>query len=136
MKRIILFVVAALLFVGAQSLYAQCEKGKACCAKDKQKAALTQLKNVTKSELTSLLETKNVIVVDARDADSYSAGHIDGALSFVNDKLPTDKNAALVFYCGGMKCPAAQAAAKKAIQKGYKNVMVFRGGWAEWSSNS
>ena len=141
MKRIAVMAAAAMLFVGAGSLYAQqdkscSDKGKAasCCAS--KKAALTEYKSVTTDELKSMIDAKSVFVVDARDGESFAAGHINGAVNFADMKLPADKNAKLVFYCGGVKCPAASRAAKKALDEGYKNVMVYRGGWAEWSSNS
>ncbi|MDB5034068.1 MAG: rhodanese-like protein [Chlorobi bacterium] len=139
-KHLTMLAVAAGLFVYAGDLHAQtgktCEKGKACCmAKDKEKAKLSEMKTVNKDEVVKLIKTNNVTVIDARDAESYAAGHIDGAVNFGTAQLPVDKNAALVFYCGGLKCPMAAKAAKTAIQKGYKNVMVFRGGWAEWSKS-
>lgn len=136
MKRMMTIALVAGLFVGAGDLYAQCskEQGKACCA-SKNKPALTEAKTVTKDEVASMIQTGNVVVVDARDAESFAAGHISGAINLVNASLPTDKNAKLIFYCGGERCSAAPKAAKKAIEAGYKNVMVFRGGWAEWSKS-
>lgn len=138
MKRMMMIALAAGLFVGAGDLYAQCSKdkgeGKACCA-SKNKPALTEAKSVTKDELAAMLEKGNVIVVDARDAESFEAGHISGAINLVKASLPEDKNATLIFYCGSTRCSAAPKAAKKAIQAGYKNVMVFHGGWAEWNKS-
>jgi rhodanese-related sulfurtransferase len=80
-----------------------------------------------------MLQAGNVTIVDARDANSFAAGHINGAINLASTTLPADKNTKLVFYCGGTFCSAAPKAAKMAIAQGYKNVMVFHGGWAEWS---
>ena len=138
MKHIAMMALAAGLFVSVGTAHAQCAKGEkaACCAAKKQeKPAMSELKTVTKDELAKLVLASNTTVVDARDAESYAKGHIDGAANFSETALPSNKNATLVFYCGGVKCPLAAKAAKKALQMGYKNVMVYHGGWAEWSQN-
>ncbi|KXK57960.1 MAG: rhodanese-like domain-containing protein [Chlorobi bacterium] len=146
LKRLIMMATAAAMFVGAQSVHAQqgeksCSKGEksSCCTKkkmDQQQPSIGQIKEITKDDVATLLKNNGAMIVDARDADSYAAGHIDGAVSFASLQLPADKNAALVFYCGGLRCPAAGKAAKKAAEQGYTNVMVYKGGWADWSSNS
>jgi rhodanese-related sulfurtransferase len=134
--------MAAGLFIGASDLQAQCSGSGAkkanasCCASKKNDAKITEAKVVTKDEVAELVNATNVTIIDARDEESYAAGHIDGAVNFVKAELPADKNAKLIFYCGGEKCPAASKAARKAMENGYKNVMVFRGGWAEWNKQS
>jgi rhodanese-related sulfurtransferase len=132
-KRLMVLALAAGLFVGAGDLYAQCSKCplKACAAKNH--PALSEAKSVTKAEVASLIQKGNITIVDARDVDSYNAGHIAGAINLTKASLPSDKNSKIVFYCAGTFCSAAPKAAKMAIQAGYKNVMVFHGGWAEWS---
>lgn len=143
MKRLAVFAMAAAMFAGANMLHAQCNgdsKGHcsgACRAAAKgEKNSLSQMKTVTKDEVAQLIKAGNVTVVDARSADQYKAGHIEGAVIFSKNALPADKNAKLVFYCGGTRCPLSHQAAKKALDLGYKNVMVFSGGWAEWNKNS
>lgn len=137
MKRLMMLALAAGLFVCVGDVQAQCTKaaGKACCAA-KSKPALTEAKPVTRDEVASFIQAGNVTIIDARDANSFTAGHVPGAVNLAAASLPADKNTKLVFYCGGTFCSAAPKAAKKAIEAGYKNVMVFRGGWAEWNKNS
>jgi rhodanese-related sulfurtransferase len=142
-KRFIMMAAAATLFVGAGNVYAQCDhdhagkcSGKergACCSTKEKGASLSSLKSITKDDLVSMLKAKSVTVFDARDSKAFAAGHIEGALNVGAARLPADKNAKIVFYCGGLKCPAAAKAAKQAVAKGYKNVMVYHGGWTEWS---
>lgn len=134
MKRLMMLVLAGGLFFCAGDMYAQCSKaaGKACCAA-KSKPALTEAKTVTRDEVASFIQAGNVTILDARDENSFNAGHVPGAVNLASAGLPADKNAKIVFYCGGTFCSAAPKAAKEAIKAGYKNVMVFRGGWAEWS---
>jgi len=144
LKRLVMIATAAAMFVGAQSMYAQqgeksCSKGEngsSCCSKKKMdQPSIGQIKEITKDDVSAMLKNSSAMLVDARDAESFTAGHIDGAVNFASLQLPADKNAALVFYCGGVRCPAAGKAAKKAVEQGYTNVMVYKGGWADWSSN-
>ncbi len=80
------------------------------------------------------------VVIDSRPKrKKYNEGHIPGALSIPDtqfDKLkgllPADKDALVVFYCGGLKCPLSHKSAFKAEALGYKNVKVFALGYPEW----
>ena len=61
------------------------------------------------SELAVLPARQDVMIVDSRPAArKYDKGHIPTAISIphsqfdkMTDKLPKDKNALLIFYCGG-----------------------------------
>ena len=50
----------------------------------------------------------------------------------MTDMLPQDKDAPLVFYCGGHACKLSHKSAKKAIALGYSNVKVFSAGYPGW----
>lgn len=145
LKRMIPLLAAGAMFFGGNALYAQshCSGSSAKCsqkcsdkkekATEEKKAADVQFSQVTREQLNALLAEGTVTVVDARDQASYDKGHIDGAMHLASFTFPEDKNASLVFYCGGPMCAAAPRAARKAISEGYANVMVFTGGWLEWS---
>jgi rhodanese-related sulfurtransferase len=148
MKRIILATAAAVAFsIGSMHAAGTCDghgaaasgEKKSCCptkkAENNETPTMSELKTVTKDELVTLIKTSDVAIFDARTEDQFAAGHVDGAVLFANATLPENKEATLVFYCGGTRCPAASKAARKALEAGYKNVLVFRGGWAEWSAN-
>jgi len=83
---------------------------------------------------------ENVMIIDARPAKAkYIKGHIPMAVSIPNtqfdkmtDKLPKDKNALLIFYCGGLKCKLSHKSARKAEALGYTNVKVFAAGFPQW----
>jgi rhodanese-related sulfurtransferase len=145
MKRLLTLAAAGALFLGVNTASAQCthdaggkceKKGACCSAKEKESPSLSQLKTVTRQDLAAMIQAKQVVVLDARGEKEFAAGHIEGALNLAATSLPADKNAKLVFYCGGIHCPVSTKAAKEAVAKGYKNVMVYRGGWAEWSKNT
>ncbi len=92
-------------------------------------------------------------VIDARVANEYAEAHIKGAVNLpykeksakaVNfdasqdsvdlSKLPSDKNAALIFYCNGAECWKGYKEAFVAIKAGYKSVYWLRLGFPEWKS--
>lgn len=92
-------------------------------------------------------------MIDARVANEYAEAHIKGAVSipykeksakaasydpsadsFDISKLPSDKNAAIIFACNGAECWKSYKGAKAAAQAGYKKVYWFRDGFPAWKS--
>jgi rhodanese-related sulfurtransferase len=90
-------------------------------------------------------------MIDTRVANEYQESHIKGAKSvpykeksakaadfdasqdsFDLSKLPSDKNAAIIFHCNGGECWKGYKAAKTAIKAGYKKVLWFRDGIPAW----
>lgn len=94
--------------------------------------------DITIDALKKEIKDKKVTVIDVNGTDSYKAGHIPGALNFeaikkdFASKLPKDKDALIVAYCGGPACKAYQAAAKEAEKLGYKNVKHLSAGISGW----
>ncbi len=82
----------------------------------------------------------DVMIIDSRPyKPKYVKGHIPMAVSMPYtqfDKLahllPENKDALLIFYCGGLKCKLSHKAAFKAEALGYKNVKVFAEGFPGW----
>jgi rhodanese-related sulfurtransferase len=85
-----------------------------------------------------------VMVIDSRPAArQYDPGHIPGAINIpdsafdkMTDKLPADKAALLIFYCGGYECQLSHQSAFKAEKLGYNNVKVYAAGMPEWKARS
>ena len=79
-------------------------------------------------------------LVDTRPRKPYLMGHVPSASqAFPKDedfaaKLPADKNATLVFYCGGPTCPYTSEAVNIALEKGYTNVKGFQAGHPGWQN--
>lgn len=44
------------------------------------------------------------------------------------------KDAEIVTYCGGPKCPQSMLAAQKLVELGYTNVKAYEGGIEEWKN--
>jgi rhodanese-related sulfurtransferase len=77
------------------------------------------------------------VVVDARSADDYAAGHVPGAISLPHRTI-TDATVAslpakrlLVTYCWGPHCNAATKAAAKLAALGF-SVKEMLGGFEYW----
>jgi rhodanese-related sulfurtransferase len=94
--------------------------------------------DISIAELKTAITEKKVTVIDVNGSDSFKEGRIPGAIDFVAErskiasKLPADKNALVVAYCGGPTCNAYAAAAKAAKELGYTNVKHLSAGISGW----
>lgn len=88
-----------------------------------------------------IYDRKEVAFVDARDTETYAAGHIKGALSLplgeadagmaaFNSRVK--KEATIVVYCNGFDCRDSMDLGKRLLKAGYLKVYVFLGGYPEW----
>lgn len=95
---------------------------------------------------------KGALFVDSRVAAEFAEQHVKGAVNVVYkekhgrvskidpedsiamDKLPTDKDKAMVFYCNGSPCWRGYKAATAAIKAGYKKVYWYRDGLPAWKA--
>ena len=89
---------------------------------------------------------ENVQFIDARDAGTYEAGHVPGALHFDAERLDADeayghatlesipRDHAVIVYCSGGNCDLSMRLGRNLIVRGFRNVLVYEGGWSEWIS--
>lgn len=128
--------MVAVLSMGGVALDAQAGGGDAT----KAAAIPTGAKEVTTEQLKAMVASKTVQIYDARSKEAFDKSHVDGAVSLPVDKfdaskLPSDKASAIAFYCGGPACTLAPAAAKKALEAGYTNVLVYHEGIEGWNKS-
>lgn len=93
-------------------------------------------------EVKPLLSAGSLLLVDARSAEAYSAGHIPGAVSLPFVELDAriaqftsahPRTAAIVVYCADTECPVSAAEASVLRrQYGYLNVREMPGGYVAW----
>ena len=105
-------------------------------------AAKAAFPELTWAEAKPLVAASKVILVDARLASAYQAGHIPGAVSlpinFTDPEMAAFKskyppNSPLVVYCGSASCHMAHDLAQKlATFHGFTNVKVMPGGYVEY----
>ena len=96
--------------------------------------------DISLAELKTAIADKKVTIIDVNGTASYKAGHIPGAIDFVADKsdlaskLPANKDALIVAYCGSPSCGAYARGAEAAKELGYTNVQHFKGGLSGWKA--
>jgi rhodanese-related sulfurtransferase len=101
--------------------------------------AKTRVKEADFRDIKKRLDAgEKLIIVDTREDNEWTRGHVPGALHLgkgiierdIEQTIP-DKNAPLVLYCGG---GFRSALAADSLQKmGYKNVISMDGGWRGWT---
>jgi rhodanese-related sulfurtransferase len=89
-----------------------------------------------------LFDADAAVIVDAREPDEYAAGHIPGSLSMPYDEVTAEPERlealdaggrAIVVYCGGGTCEVSLSLAFDLIAAGQSRVVVFMGGYPEWT---
>ena len=82
---------------------------------------------------------EGAVFVDVRSAANFKRGHIPGAVNIPVNRtkdnlsvLPTDKEAFLITYCGGIECPNAYQLMNVLLASGYRNVKFFPRGLRGW----
>ncbi|MBL6680096.1 MAG: thiosulfate sulfurtransferase GlpE [Candidatus Puniceispirillales bacterium] len=90
---------------------------------------------ISVDEAKILIEKDNITLIDIRDFNSFSNGHIKNAIHienlniqhFINEK---DKSDPVLIYC--YHGNSSQPAANFFIQQGFKNVYSMDGGYNDW----
>jgi hydroxyacylglutathione hydrolase len=81
------------------------------------------------------MQRAGTTIIDVRENDEWTAGHIDGAMHFPLGRIPTtmeamDRDTPLAVHCeGGTRSAIAVALLE---QMGFSNVTDMPGGWNEW----
>ena len=100
-----------------------------------------KVEDITHDDLVKAVKDKKVVLIDCNGSGSFKEGHIPGAVDFdsakdeLAKKLPADKNALVVAYCGNEHCPAYKSGAEAAQKLGYTNVKHYAGGIAGWKKS-
>lgn len=94
---------------------------------------------LTKEELSKRLRRKDdLLVLDVRPAEEYTAGHVPGAVSIPVAELKRrlkelPKNKEIVAYCRGSFCAFAPEAARYLDKKGFRT-RVLDSGLPDWEA--
>ena len=105
-------------------------------------AATTEVavKTISTPEVRQLLDSKRSFQFWNVLTDEWFKGeNIAGSRRVPLDKVGNEvrttnlpRNAEIVVYCGGPKCPQSRMAAEKLAKLGYENVRAYEGGLEEW----
>jgi len=95
-------------------------------------------KEITVAEVKTLMETKEITMIDIRDPNSYTAGHIENALHVDDSNVEqfvreADFEVPLVVYC--YHGNNSQGAAGYMSEQGFEEAYSLRGGFAAWSNS-
>lgn len=91
---------------------------------------------VTLDELETMLQNKDVLLLDVRPEIEYGFGHITGAISVPMNELMAklkdlSRDKEIIAYCRGPFCVLADEAVKLLKEKGYQ-VRRLEEGYPEW----
>jgi rhodanese-related sulfurtransferase len=99
------------------------------------------LPKLTVPQVLGARADEQVVVVDARRARDYAAGHVPGSVNIPVDltlgKLATavanvPKSARIVVYCQSEHCPYAEMVGADLTRVGYTNISLMPSGWEGW----
>src|SRR5262245_40037445 len=98
---------------------------------------------VSVTQVREFADKKSVVIIDARDAPEYAAGHIPGAINMPFDEVITDtarleafdqQGKPILIYCGGVTCELSMKLGYALVAAGKTKVLVYTGGWPEWTA--
>ena len=83
----------------------------------------------------TLIQTKNVTLIDIRDSNSYMKKNIKGSINISNDNIhdviaTADKNKPLIIYC--YHGNSSKNAAEYFYNEGFQESYSMDGGFEEW----
>ena len=121
MKRIILFMLAVMLFTG--------------CSAEVSELSYKQI--TTEAAARMMADETNYIILDVRTPEEYAEGHIANAVNIPNETIGSneieelpDKSQLIMIYCRSGN--RSKQAADKLVKLGYTNIVEF-GGINIWS---
>jgi len=103
----------------------------------------TKWPHITLAETQRLLLKKGTVLVDGRSMSEWEQSHLKGALplplgdfekNYPIYEKKLKKAKIIIAYCHGKGCHLSDSVALDLVNKGYKNVAVFWGGYPEWSA--
>ena len=100
--------------------------------------AKSRIKEISSEKLIKLIEEKaHFILIDVRESDEWTSGHLFGALHMPRgvlerdiEKVISEKDTPLILYCSGGYRSAL--AADTLMKMGYTNVLSLAGGMKTW----
>lgn len=96
---------------------------------------------ITLPEVVELWHNQTALIVDSRQASEFRRGHVPGAISVPLEEIKSGNYGSLerlttakplVIYCEGGDCLTSYNLARFLYERGYRDLRVFSGGWAEW----
>ena len=126
MKKILFVLLTVLVLVGCQSKPVTGEIVS---------AAGGSYQNVTPTELSTMLESKDFVLVNVHIPFAGDIPGTDVSIPYNEiepnlSQLPADKTAKIVLYCSSGRM--SESAAEELVSMGYTNVWNLKGGMVDW----
>lgn len=95
----------------------------------------------TLEKMKEVVEKNKALIIDVRLEETFRVGHIPSAISIpisTFDELignfyeSVTMEQKIIVYCSSRECTDSHGIAQKLSDFGYKDVMVFAGGFNEW----
>jgi rhodanese-related sulfurtransferase len=99
------------------------------------------LASLSAEQVDRLLGRSDVTLIDARFQEDYDRGHLEGAINlpvvaslFERERAlaPLARTNTIVVYCQSARCPYAEMVGSEIFFRGFRNVVLYPGGWEEW----
>lgn len=96
---------------------------------------------ITLPEVEELWHNQAAVIVDSRPASEFRRGHVPGAISVPLEEVKggnylllerISPGRPLIIYCEGGDCLTSLNLARLLHGRGFGDLRVFSGGWAEW----
>ncbi len=108
---------------------------------DEVAAALSR--EISLEDAAALFAEGRALFVDARDAQSYADGHVQGAISLPLMTFPQGLDEirhgldgmTVITYCDGERCTLSRDLAEALRVEGVENVRELRNGWTLWQEH-
>lgn len=99
----------------------------------------TEFRRITREEAYKLYQAGQAVFIDVRSHQSFSQGHIKGALSIPGSQLisrfdEVTPGKTVITYCA---CPAEESSGAAVVNlnaHGVKNAAALKGGYLEWKA--
>ena len=139
MKRLVAAAVSLVLLAGAAAAqYKQKPKEQKVEVGQLQKApSTTDFRRIGREEAFKLYKANQAVFIDVRSYQSFTTGHIKGALSIPGSQLisrfgEVSPGKLVITYCA---CEHEESSGKAVLNltaHGVKNVAALKGGYLEW----
>jgi len=96
---------------------------------------------ITLEEAEELFSGGEALFIDSRLEEQFFSGHIFGAVNIPIERVNRGEHTAietisrdrtLVVYCDGRECQSSVELARRLHDRGFSDIRIFFGGWAEW----
>jgi rhodanese-related sulfurtransferase len=106
-----------------------------------QKASELGVPVVSLDEARLIVDRQSHIILDARPAADYAAGHLPGAFALPHAALETylpplqpllSPSQPMMTYCSGLECDESLLLTRELHAMGFTNAVLFAGGMTAW----